>query len=87
VFVHHEPCAGWNETGYPLAFCDRPQVFRAYDDAGSIIDARLAEPGRHEDAIGALFANDSVARIDTRNVLYGCFMTTITRAATDPRVE
>jgi hypothetical protein len=81
VFVHHEACAGWEVDGYPTAFTDRAQVFRAYDGAGRIVDARLVRPGEHDDTIAALLRDEQVARIDTRNVLYGCFMTTITRVA------
>lgn len=85
VFVHADRCPGWIGRGYPPAFTDRPQVFRAYDHDGTILDARLVEPGDHEGAITELLADESVARIDTRNVLYGCFMATITPAGRSSR--
>jgi len=85
VFVHADRCEGPAEPGYPAAFTDRQQVFRAYDDAGAIADALLTEPGDHHLAIEKLFADQAVAEIHTRNVLYGCYMLRITRRPTAPQ--
>jgi hypothetical protein len=78
VFVHAAPCAG-HGGGYPASFLDRSQVFRAYDDAGTIADAVLVEPGDHERALVRLFGDPAVVLVQSRNVLYGCFSFAIPR--------
>ena len=83
VFVHADRCQGYAERDtYPAGFRHRRQVFRAYDDAGRIADALLVDGAQAEERIEQLFARADVARVHSRNVLYGCYMFAIDR---DPR--
>jgi Protein of unknown function (DUF1203) len=75
VFVHSQPCGGYHEAGgWPPDFHDRRQVLRAYNDRGRIARAVIAEPGHGSVALGRLLADPSVALVQSRNVLFGCFM-------------
>jgi hypothetical protein len=84
VFIHAEACEGYPERRtYPDEFRPRAQVFRAYDSTGTIIGGHLATPDEApEDVIGDLFADQQVAFIHTRNVIFGCYMAQIRRAGT-----
>lgn len=82
VFAHAEPCAGPDDVaGYPPDWRGRPQVLRAYDDRGWIHGATTVHDGHDpEKAIAVLLAEPDVAQIHSRNVAWGCYMFTITRA-------
>jgi hypothetical protein len=81
VFVHAHDCGGpADDSCYPEEWRSRTQVFRAYDHRGAICGGAVAEPGRdQEDVARRLFDDDGVAFVQTRNVVYGCYMTTIVR--------
>jgi hypothetical protein len=75
VFVHAQSCEGYASAHqWPPAFGDRRQVLRAYDHRGRIADALVVEPGEGEAGLGRLLADPAVAVVQSRNVLYGCFM-------------
>ena len=60
---------------YPTGFRHRKQVLRAYDHEGRIADAVLVSDGAEaEVAIGELLARPEIALLQSRNVLYGCYM-------------
>jgi hypothetical protein len=81
VFVHAEPCAGPDGTGYPEAWRGRPQVLRAYTSRGWIHPATRVHDGTDPDAvIGGILEHPTVVRIHSRNVAYGCYMFEVTRA-------
>jgi Protein of unknown function (DUF1203) len=81
VFVHADPCPGPGQTGYPEDWRRRTQVFRAYDRAGSIVGGAVVPPGQgQEEAARELLRDPSVAFLQTRNVVFGCYMLTIRRA-------
>jgi len=82
VFAHAEACAGPGDpTRYPAAWLGRPQVLRAYDERGWIHDATTRHDGRDPEAvIAAVLAAPGVVQIHSRNIDYGCYMFTITRA-------
>jgi hypothetical protein len=82
VFVHADPCPGPRDPGYPEDFRRRPQVFRAYDWAGSIVGGTVVPAGRtgQEEAARRLLDDPRVAFVQTRNVVFGCYMLTIRRA-------
>jgi hypothetical protein len=83
VFIHADKCAGYATPGrYPDGFRHRPQVFRAYDSHGRICDAVLVDGIDAERVIGELLARPDVAVVQSRNVLYGCYMFLISRAGT-----
>lgn len=81
VFAHAEPCAGpASPTAYPQDWYGRPQVLRAYDERGRIHPATTMHDGTDpEAAIDAVLAQPGVVEVHSRNVLYGCYMFTVTR--------
>jgi len=81
VFVHADPCPGPRQTGYPEDFRRRAQVFRAYDWTGSIAGGTVVPAGSgQEEAARQLLSDPRVALVQTRNVVFGCYMLTIRRA-------
>jgi hypothetical protein len=81
VFLHADGCAGPTDTGYPEEFRRRTQVFRAYNHAGVIVGGEVVRPGSgQEQAAARLLADADVAFVQTRNVVFGCYMLTITRS-------
>ncbi len=72
ILMAHRPF----ETDGPYA----ELVVRAYDHAGRIFDAAVAEPGSHEEAIAGFFEHPEVRFLHARNVAYGCFLYQIDRA-------
>jgi hypothetical protein len=80
VFVHAEPCDGYpGDAGWPPEFRRRQQVLRGYDHSGRIADALLVDGIEAERGITTLLGDPRVAMVQSRNVLYGCFMFTIHR--------
>jgi hypothetical protein len=80
VFLHADGCAGPASPGYPEAFRGRRQVFRAYDATGSIVGGEVVESGTGQEAVAErLLADPSIAFVQSRNVVYGCFMWTMRR--------
>ncbi|MET7400398.1 DUF1203 domain-containing protein [Dactylosporangium sp. NPDC005572] len=80
VFAHAEPCAG-PAGGYPAQWRGRKQVLRAYDERGWIHPATRVHDGTDpEGVVEAVLAEPGVVRADSRNVAYGCYMFTVTRA-------
>lgn len=82
VFAHRDRCAGGSDRDtYPAAWYGRPQVLRAYDRRGWIHPAtRLHDGHEPEAAIIEVLADPDVVQAHSRNVAYGCYMFTITRA-------
>jgi hypothetical protein len=80
VFVHAGPCCGPAASGYPDAFRSRTQVFRAYDAGGSIVGGRVVAAGDGQElAAEALLGEEGVAFLQSRNVVHGCFMFSMSR--------
>lgn len=85
VFIHPEPCAGPDGTGYPAAFADSRRVFRCYGADGRILDGRLvsaaemASPAAADAVIAELFADPAVELVHARAIEYGCFTFEIRR--------
>jgi hypothetical protein len=81
VFVHADRCAGPDRAGYPEDFRGRAQVLRAYDWTGSLVGGVVVAPGRgHEEAARQLLRDPSVAFLQSRSVVFGCYLLTIRRA-------
>jgi hypothetical protein len=82
VFAHAEACPGPRDPGrYPADWYGRPQVLRAYDARGWIHPSTTTHDGHDpEAAIAAVLANPSVVQVHSRNIGYGCYMCTFTRA-------
>lgn len=85
VFLHADGCEGPAGTGYPDEFRARPQVFRAYGHDGTILGGELVRPEDDQDAVAErLLADESVAFVQTRNVVHGCYMLTLSRGPARP---
>lgn len=81
VFLHPEPCAGPSDDRWPADFRGAPRVLRAYGANGRIVGGRtLTEDDEPEPAIDELFADDRVAFVHARAVVFGCFTFAIERA-------
>ena len=81
VFLHADSCTGPSSEEYPPDWMLRRQVLRSYDEGGSIIGGTLVEAGDdHVAAAERLLADPSVAFLQTRNVVHGCYMLTIRRS-------
>lgn len=81
VFVHADPCPGPAHPGYPADFRRRVQVFRAYDWSGCITGGQVVAAGSgQEEAARQLLSDPRIAFVQTRNVVFGCYMLTIRRA-------
>ena len=63
----------------PPALDRRILSLRAFDGAGMMSDAILAQPGEADPAIRALFADPKVDHIDAHNATRGCFAARIER--------
>jgi hypothetical protein len=81
IFIHAEPCAGWSGAGYPEGFWPRPQLLRAYDARGWVVDNRLIQGEDADEAIAELLSRPDVCYLHSRNPLAGCYMFSISRAA------
>lgn len=80
VYLHADGCAGPSGTGYPEEFRARAQVFRAYGHDGTILGGELVGPEEDQDSVAErLLDDDRVAFVQTRNVLFGCYMLTLSR--------
>lgn len=81
VFIHENECDGPKSlTEYPADWFGRSQVLRAYDERGWIHPASRTHDGT--DPVGALeelLATPGVVEVHSRNIVYGCYMFTVTR--------
>jgi hypothetical protein len=82
VLAHTHPCGGLAAVdSYPPDWYGRPQVLRAYDHRGWIHDATTKHDGQNPEAVIAeLLADSGVVQVHSRNIAWGCYMFTITRA-------
>ena len=87
VFIHAEPCAGPDGTGYPEWLAGGRRVLRAYGADGRILNGRLIEadpdcsPVAVESALGEMLADPSVAVVHGRALEFGCFTFEVRRSA------
>jgi Protein of unknown function (DUF1203) len=81
VFIHADPCSGYQQTrAYPEGFRRRQQLFRAYGPTGRQVHNQIVEPGDQEAVLTDLLSRPDVDFIHSRNVLAGCYMFAIKRA-------
>jgi Protein of unknown function (DUF1203) len=82
VFIHAEPCDGAADDGWPEELRGQPRVLRGYGADGRIVDGRVVEEGEAPEAkLDDLLADDRVAFVHARALLFGCFTFAIDRAA------
>jgi hypothetical protein len=67
------------EDEIPPALARRTLSLRAFDAAGMMTDAALAQPGEADAAIRRLLADDRVDHIDAHNATRGCFAARVQR--------
>ena len=80
VFLHADACPGPAVDGYPEDFRVRDQVLRAYGRNGTIVGGRVVRArSDHMAAAAELLTDPGVAFVQTRNVVHGCYMLTLTR--------
>lgn len=74
IFIHARDCEPYTETDeFPEEF-PRDIVLRAYDTAGSIVEAELSRGDDLEQLASAILARPGVSFVHARNRTYGCFM-------------
>ena len=64
----------------PPALQRRILSLRAFDEAGMMTDAALAQPGEADAVIRRLLADPAVDHIDAHNAIRGCFAARVERA-------
>ena len=81
IFVSESaPKAAVYNDEVPPALERRILSLRAFDKAGMMTDAALAQPGEADAAIRRLFASEAVDHIDAHNATRGCFAARIERS-------
>ena len=68
------------EDEIPPALDRRILSLRAFDEAGMMVDAALAQPGEADPVIRRLLNNEAVDHIDAHNATRGCFAARVERA-------
>jgi hypothetical protein len=82
IYGHSEPCGGPEDLhSYPAEWRGRPQILRGYDSRGWIIYAEVHDGRDPEAAVAAALADPEVVQVHSRNISYGCYNFTITRAS------
>jgi hypothetical protein len=87
VFIHAEPCAGPDGTGYPGWLASGSRVLRAYGADGRILGGRLIQPdpdgspAAAESALAELLADPQVAVVHGRALEFGCFTFEVRRGS------
>ena len=64
----------------PPALDRRILSLRAFDRAGMMVDAALAQPGEADPVVRRMLANDAVDHVDAHTAIRGCFMARAERA-------
>ncbi len=81
IFIHAGACRRYRDGAtFPPDFLDRRLVLRAYDRAGAIFDATVAEPGLAPAVASAFLTDDRVAQVHVRHASYTCYDFRIVRA-------
>ncbi|HEX8655140.1 MAG TPA: DUF1203 domain-containing protein [Allosphingosinicella sp.] len=81
IYVREEAgAAATFEDRLPPVLDGRMLSLRAFDAAGMLRAALLAEPGEAEAGIAGLFEDEDVASIHAHSPAYGCFLARIGRA-------
>lgn len=81
IFIHANACEPYSDfETFPPDFAPRSLVLRAYDYAGHIYDAIVAQPGEAPERAAAFLSNAAVAEVHVRHTSYTCFDFKIVRA-------
>jgi hypothetical protein len=68
------------EDEIPPALDRRILSLRAFDRAGMMVDAALAQPGEADPIVRRMLANEAVDHVDAHTATRGCFMARAVRA-------
>ena len=68
------------EDRIPPALDRRILSLRAFDLAGMMVDAALAQPGEADRVVRRMLADDAVDHVDAHTAIRGCFMARAERA-------
>ena len=68
------------EDEIPPALDRRILSLRAFDKAGMMSDAALAQPGEADAVVRRLLENEAIDHIDAHNAIRGCFAARVDRA-------
>lgn len=79
IFVGECARPGRFDDRVPPALERRQLSLRAFDAAGMMVDAALAQPGEADGTIRRLFARADVAYIHAHNAVRGCFAAKVER--------
>jgi len=80
IFVSKSASKAANyEDTIPPALARRILSLRAFDSAGMMIDAALAQPGEADSVIRKLMDNPDTSHVDAHNAIRGCFAARIDR--------
>lgn len=79
VFVHADPCPGYDGVDFPAQYRERRAVLRPYDADGQLLDGVIAEAGTSEGELKRLFDDPAVALVQVRNVVAGCWNFSVRR--------
>src|SRR4051794_16221956 len=83
VFLHAEPCDGADGDSWPEELRGQPRVLRGYGADGRIVDGRVVdEDEAPEPKLADLLADERVAFVHARALVFGCFTFAIDRART-----
>ena len=81
IFVREGAEARYDEVNeIPEVMRARPLSLRAYDDAGMMVDAELAQGDKIPAVIERIFQNPAVSYIHAHNAVRGCYSGRIDRA-------
>ena len=81
VYLHADGCSGPADPGYPADFQARRQVLRCYGHDGTILGGEVVGPDEdHASVAERLLSDEAVAFVHTRNVVFGCYMLTLSAA-------
>ena len=83
VFCHARACAGYSTPAqYPPGFAHRRQLLRAYDHDQRICEGIQAKNGQQAlELLIWMLSSEEVAFVHSRNVEWGCYMFSASRAS------
>ena len=80
VFVHADPCPGYDGTGWPSELHGSPRMLRAYSHDGRIVRGVQVPPhGEFEKEAEELLTDPAVSVVHARAVEFGCFTFEVSR--------
>jgi hypothetical protein len=77
IFIHHERCPEFHDSGFPDDLRELPLLFEGYDRGGELITREKAAKDTIETQIEGILAAPTVEYIHIRNAEAGCFVARI----------